>query len=188
MNIINKPGAILNVINGHKHHGCDCEPEPTPGEGCECPEGGVPGPAGPIGPQGPKGDKGDPGISGKVLMDYSYEEQDTGAIDYTDPSGVPYKVFEKTIDLGAVPNATRKTVLHNIVNFKNCLNIEGIAYTSNTDNIDAFRSFPSVNINTLGNSLDIFVRSTEIIIDTKADWSNYKAKCTLRYTRTDQPA
>ncbi|UQZ88320.1 hypothetical protein C4J81_03500 [Deltaproteobacteria bacterium Smac51] len=78
MNIINKPGAILNVINGHKHHQCDCETEANPGDGnnCECPEGGIPGPvgpqgpkgdtgavgpAGPEGPQGPKGDKGEPG-------------------------------------------------------------------------------------------------------------------------------
>ncbi|UQZ90684.1 hypothetical protein C4J81_16335 [Deltaproteobacteria bacterium Smac51] len=109
MNIINKPGGMLQINQGGKHHNCDCLPE----EGaniCECPEGGIPGPAG---PQGPKGDKGDKGDSGGGLIDIHPEgvEVATGRFDRSETDGVVRPTYLKSIKL-AVASGTTK--LHDI--------------------------------------------------------------------------
>ena len=47
-----------------------------------------------------------------IIMDYSTSEVDTG---YTWTDGSP--IYKKTINIGALPNATTKSVAHNISNF-----------------------------------------------------------------------
>ncbi len=126
MNIIVKPGAALFVNNAPKHNQFGCEPENIPGDGdnCECPEGGLPGSVGPQGPQGEKGDKGDPGQNGR--LDFSFDEQFTGAYDRTDPTG-PKKIYVKTFDCGTTPatGPFRIEHPHNLQNINRIISATG---------------------------------------------------------------
>lgn len=90
-------------------------------------------------------------------------------------------IYKKTINFGALPNATTKNVNHNISSISNVINIEGFAkYTSG---ITIF--IPNVNTKTVGSGISISVSTTQITIDTgNTDRSGANAYITLYYTKT----
>ncbi|UQZ88314.1 hypothetical protein C4J81_03470 [Deltaproteobacteria bacterium Smac51] len=183
MNIIVKPGAQLQIINGHKHQNCDCESESNPGEGsnCECPEGGLPGPTG---PQGPKGDKGDPGTGG--ILDISFDEQFTGAYDRTDPDG-PKKIYVKTVDCGELPDKSTKSVAHNIQSLRAIKKLHGIV-ESPYDNVTFFE-LPHAYPLHADNNIALYVSGINVAIRTgqvmSVSHGGAKVFVTIYYTKNE---
>lgn len=90
-------------------------------------------------------------------------------------------IYKKTINFGALPNATAKNVNHNISSISNVINIEGFAkYTSG---VTIF--IPNVNTNSVGSGISISVSTTQITIDTgSTDRSEATAYITIYYTKT----
>lgn len=105
---------------------------------------------------------------------YSTTEKKTGGkwID-----GKP--IYRKTIDCGALPNATNKTVNHNIANIDKVINQKGWSY-----NGDSFFPLPYVFINA-SYQIKLFATKTQIQIETGSDRSGFtETYVTLEYTKT----
>lgn len=105
---------------------------------------------------------------------YSLAEVDTGAKWINGEA-----IYKKTINFGAMPNNTQKTVAHGITNLGKVIKMEGYAYNGNT-----FLHIPHVATNDTYN-LQISVNSTDISITDGADQSGYsESYITLYYTKT----
>ena len=103
---------------------------------------------------------------------YSTEEHLTGRkwID-----GKP--TYEKTIDCGTLPNNTTKNVAHGINNLKKVIKSEGYS----DDNAGSQIPIPYVS----GIPLSIYVDTTNIIIQTSGNYTNYvNTHVTIEYTKT----
>ena len=89
------------------------------------------------------------------------------------------EIYEKTIDCGALPNTTSKSVNHGIENLDRIISIDGISKDNNLNNI----MFP--HINTVGAaSTSLYVTSTTIVIRSFSDMSTYNSTyVTLRYIK-----
>lgn len=88
-------------------------------------------------------------------------------------------IYEKTIDCGALPNTTSKTVNHGIVNLDRIISIDGISKDSSLNNI----MFPHINT-TGAASTSLYVTSTTIVIRTFSDMTTYTSTyVTLRYLK-----
>ena len=110
---------------------------------------------------------------------YSTEEREIGV--WTD--GKP--LYEKTIDCGALPNNTTKTVSHGISNFEHMVGYSGVAFMPNINDIP----IPFVHNASLGDNVCFFIDSSEITLRTSSDKSGYTASyITLRYTKTTDTA
>lgn len=105
---------------------------------------------------------------------YSEAEVDTG---FTWIDGK--KVYKKTVDFGALPNATAGTKAHGIANLNHVINIEAIAF-----NGTRWLPLPAASPQTLGASIVISVDSTDIFIQTGTDRRNDNAYITLCYTKS----
>ena len=96
------------------------------------------------------------------------------------------KVYEKTIDVGALPNNSIKNIAHNILNIYRWIDITG-AYQQALMALGANSAPPrglvfgveSENINTSVDAVNIMIR-------TGTDRTNYTGYVTLRYTCTDR--
>jgi hypothetical protein len=94
-------------------------------------------------------------------------------------------IYQKTIDCGALPNATIKTIPHNISNIKEIYKIEGIAMI-HTDSQHTVRSLPMVlrNADAVSN-VALGVTNSNIEIDTTGNRTVYTLSyVTLQYTKT----
>ncbi|UQZ88703.1 hypothetical protein C4J81_05585 [Deltaproteobacteria bacterium Smac51] len=181
MNIIVKPGAQLQINNGHKHHYCDCEAETTIGEGsgCECPEGGIPGPAG---PEGPKGDKGDPGPSG--MLDFTSDEQFTGAYDRTEPDGVARKVYVTSVYL-EFDGQSEYVFPAGTSNIRKCLGLQTFINSGRNGNSYHLPHI-TANIQSGLYSTVYFDRdSNEVRVHTLNDMTDITGIATIYYTKND---
>ena len=100
---------------------------------------------------------------------YSTDEVKTGGkwID-----GKP--IYRKVVDVGTLPNATNKTVLHNIQNIDSVVNLKLIA-KDNTNNIIC---------NFGGKELSIYVDNSNIIIKTDNNFTGYTSYSVIEYTKT----
>lgn len=90
-------------------------------------------------------------------------------------------LYEKTVDCGALPNATSKQVAHNISNIDTIIYVGGIAYAGSN-----FYPLPFVQVSG-GNvqGVRINASSTNIIILSSYDVSSLTSSyITLRYTKT----
>lgn len=86
-------------------------------------------------------------------------------------------LYEKTIDCGALPNATTKSVAHGISNIDKILDVKGIAIRSG-----AFKPIPYI-----WNTTHIDVEATDVYVylNTSSDMSSYtNTYVTVRYTKT----
>lgn len=102
--------------------------------------------------------------------DYSTTEKIVG----TWIDGSP--IYQKTIDIGTLPNNTTKTVAHEITNLDFVISAKGSGYRSSDGLINIFPDAPGV---------DIWLNATNINIKTNSDKSGYtKAYVTLQYTKT----
>lgn len=106
-------------------------------------------------------------------------------VEYVNPNltlGVEYRTTErylskpvycKLVDFGALPNATRKVVNHNIPNVSSVISVYGSAQ-------DQAIGAGAFNAQVTGINAD----NTNIIIWTSADLSNYSAYVAMKYTKT----
>lgn len=110
--------------------------------------------------------------------DYSTTEKIVG----TWIDGKP--IYQKTIDFGAMPNATKKGVDHNISNLDKCISINGFEMYSSEG---TFMPIPDGNPNSLNSSdgqTGTYVYQGKVWVQSKMDKSAAVAYITLRYTKT----
>lgn len=109
-------------------------------------------------------------------MDYSTSEQDTGC-KWIDGK----KIYKKTIDFGALPNASIKNVDHGVANIARVVKIDGIiSFGSNT-----WSNIPLVyqGVDSVYNA-EFQVTTTQVHCATSKDRSNLSAIITVYYTKT----
>lgn len=110
---------------------------------------------------------------------YSDEEREVGV--WRD--GKP--LYQKTIDCGALPNSTSKTINHNISNIDYIIKAEGYSLAPNINSIP----IPFVNNDNSTSQLALITNDTSIILRTSVDRSSYtKTYITLYYTKTTDTA
>lgn len=108
-----------------------------------------------------------------IIMDYSTTEINTGA-KWVDGSAI----YKKTINFGALPNTTSKSVAHNINNFSKAIRIEG--YTSNGSEY-----VPMPMASTTGAPTAMYVNSTNVVVTTSSDRTAFtETYITLYYTKS----
>lgn len=90
-------------------------------------------------------------------------------------------LYEKTVDLGALPNASSKTVSHGISNLNKVISMSGIC--NNRNNAGYARPLPFSDPST-PNIIRIDMGGGNIGISTQADWSSYDGYVTIRYTKS----
>ena len=112
-----------------------------------------------------------------IIMDYSIIEVNTGAKWINGST-----IYKKTVNTGALPNATTKNVAHGISNLSKIIRLEGYGLRS-TDNV----MFPLPFASPTGATADISVtvNGTNIAIGTGVDRSNItESYITLYYTKS----
>lgn len=111
----------------------------------------------------------------KQVADYSTEEHATGQkwIDGKD-------IYFKTIDFGALPNSTTKSVSSGLTN-EFIVKMDAFAYKS-----DAFYPLPFVSVTTLNDCIRTGYNKTNHTVDivTSGDKTTISAYVTLYYTKT----
>ena len=90
-------------------------------------------------------------------------------------------IYRKTINFGALPNATTKNVAHGISNLSQIIKYEGFGYTISTPTI--CWPFPRVDT-VIGNQMRIVSDATNITVTTTVDWSPAAVYATIYYTKT----
>ena len=109
---------------------------------------------------------------------YSLEERQVGV--WTD--GKP--LYQKTIDFGALPNSTTKSVAHGISNLDEIANVYGVAKSQ-------YNQIPIPWANNTNTTYDItmYVDDTDVTVMTSIDRSGYTSSTiTLQYTKTTDVA
>lgn len=115
-------------------------------------------------------------INGSLSAAVVYSEIERGIGQWLDGS----TLYEKTVDFGALPNSTTKSLDHNIRNLSKIVDISGTA-TNGSDTLPV----PYINSNQLSSSVQIIVTSTQISIRTAANLSSYTdTYITLRYIKS----
>lgn len=108
-------------------------------------------------------------------MNYSLNETKTGA---TWIDGSP--IYKKTINFGALPNATSKRVAHGISNLDLVIKTEG--YSKDSYNVQRGVPYTHMGSSLGGSVMDI--ESSDIVIYTDSDRSGLTAYITLYYTKS----
>ena len=139
-------------------------------------ETGATGPQGETGPQGPQGETGPRGPAGAGMLNYTTSEQSTG-IKWIDGR----TIYQKTINCGALPNATTKTVAHGITGINHIIDLKAVAWTSTGTTIN----LPYTNQYGAQYQVTWYVDKTNINIGAGDNKSGY-ANCyvTLYYTKS----
>lgn len=107
-------------------------------------------------------------------VNYSTAEQETGK---TWIDGSP--VYQKTISLGELPNASTLIVAHGISNLDTVISFDGMAFNS----VDGGFPLPNVSLTLVSTQLTVWVDSTNITLQTGSDRSGYYGYMTLYYTK-----
>lgn len=113
--------------------------------------------------------------NGGEAVHYSLSEQIVGTWIDQKP------LYEKTIDIGYLPNATQKLVNHNIDDIDTVAMIKGSA--KNTNN-NASVVLPHTHPNGANQSIAVTVTTTQISIQDGIDRSAYYGYVTIQYTKT----
>ncbi len=89
-------------------------------------------------------------------------------------------IYKKTIDFGALPNASAKSVAHNITSIDHFVKVEGIAWTASKATVH----LPFASPNQLAGAMSLLVTNIGIEISTGNDRREF-ANCyiTLWYTK-----
>lgn len=109
-------------------------------------------------------------------MNYSTSEQDTGC-KWVDGKNI----YRKTIDCGALPNATSKRVSVGASGVSRYVKFEGVAFTSNNTTI----SLPYANHANVSFQVDVYIDSGDLVIsagDNKSVYAN--SYITVYYTKS----
>lgn len=89
-------------------------------------------------------------------------------------------IYRKTINIGALPNATSKTVAHGITNLGLVIKAEGFASESSSVRI----TFPFTSAAAVGDQVAMRFEATNIVIITGVDRSSFSGYVTLYYTKS----
>ena len=117
---------------------------------------------------------GDTPASGGI--NYSTDEHEVGT--WIDGS----TLYEKTVDFGALPNTTIKSVAHGISDLKDIVYISAV--TKNGSN--QFASIPITNVLTVDQQVQIYLDATNINIKSGANYSAWSGcMVTIQYTKTE---
>jgi len=117
---------------------------------------------------------------------YSLAETDTG---YTWIDGK--KIYKRTVNFGALPNGTNKTVPLNIGNLDTYIKLEAVAINQSTGAVHMINgAYGSASANPDVNTVyeNCFVRKTttqEIVISTNSDRTDFNVYVTVWYTKTN---
>lgn len=114
------------------------------------------------------------GFAERPPVIYSTDEQVIG--EWIDGS----TLYQKTIDFGALPNNTSKSVNHNISNLNRVVYFLSTAQNSSGTG----RPIPDANTSSLNSQIRTYWDSTKVYIATAADQSAYTAYVTLQYTKS----
>jgi hypothetical protein len=116
------------------------------------------------------------GGGGAIPDDWSFDEKDTGTT-FLDGK----KIYRKTIDLGALPNNSMKTVVHGIENIDMVTGLSGITY----DYI-SFLNIPHAST-TAGSSISCYADRVNIKVTTASDRTSFAVTyVTVKYTCTNR--
>lgn len=113
-----------------------------------------------------------------TFFQYSTSEQFTGSY-WMDGK----KIFEKTINIGVLPNSANngvKTVSHGIGSLNRIVGISGVA-SSNREVLP----MPHVNPWALSDCITVRITATDITIGTNSNKSEYSGYVTLQYTKNN---
>ena len=117
-----------------------------------------------------------PGVMSR-RMKYSTEEQIIG--EWID--GKP--IYQKTVNFGALPNATIKNVAHNINNIGYVVSINAVA-TNGTYYLE-LNYAPQSDFNTSTPRANVYLNGTQITIESgNYNFSSYSAYITVQYTKS----
>lgn len=110
-----------------------------------------------------------------IILDYSTSEVNTGA-KWVDGSAI----YKKTINFGALPNATTKTVAHGISGLSQVVRLEGIISRPG----GVYSPAPFVSYSSISDQIELSVHNTEVLASTGYDWSTSTAYITIYYTKS----
>ena len=110
-----------------------------------------------------------------VLFDERETEYQVGW--YVNSSGLKKPVYEKTVNCGKLPNASQKSVAHNISNIENVINIFGFTKYGTTFT-------PLVRNSKGGTACEVIVIGSNLRIDNNYDGTAFDCYTTLQYTKT----
>ena len=113
---------------------------------------------------------------GSIGLDYSTTEVDTGA-KWIDGK----TIYKKTINFGALPNSTAKSVAHGISNLGMFVKVEAIAVNPNNTTLPLPYATP---VDYAAYNVACSVNSTEVIIATNTNRADFTGYVTLYYTKT----
>lgn len=113
------------------------------------------------------------------VIDLRGNERVVGKVIFAD--GTEKVMYEKSFDVGQLPNAAQKVILHGISNLHTIVDIFGSYKGSGY-----FGIIPNVCEHGVATdySIRIFCDTTNITIKTGSDFSNYTGYVTLRYTKS----
>lgn len=113
-------------------------------------------------------------------IDFTTSEQDTG-LKWLDEK----TVFQKTISLGTMPNATMKSVAHNITDV-DADTIKLVANGTSINNGAGSDTFPlpAVYDSAIGNQIRLDFDATNINVTTGINYSAYTGVVTIQYNKT----
>ena len=93
-------------------------------------------------------------------------------------------LYEKTVDFGALPNNTTKTVAHNITNLSKIVEIRGTAFNSSNGAIPLPLIVSSTDVSDLAINVSLNLTLTDVVIKCMTNRSAYNGYITIRYTKT----
>jgi len=88
-------------------------------------------------------------------------------------------LYEKTVNLGALPNATTKSVAHGISNISMVVQLYGMFQDSNN-----WFPLPYCNTTAATSQIRLSADRTYIVLLTGANMTQYTGYATIRYTKT----
>lgn len=88
-------------------------------------------------------------------------------------------IYKKTINFGALPNATLKTVAHGVSNLSQVVKMEAIMDRPSF----GFYPLPFVSKSAANDQIELSVTSTDIRMASNIDWSGSTAYITIYYTK-----
>ena len=91
-------------------------------------------------------------------------------------------IYRKTINFGALPNATTKNVAHGVSGLSQLVKIDAIMNRPGTNG--GFYPLPFVSKSVANDQVEISVNGTNVSIATNIDWSSCTAYVTIWYTKS----
>lgn len=92
-------------------------------------------------------------------------------------------LYQKTINFGALPNATSKSKAHGVSNIGTVVSATGFA-SSNSN----YYMIPNISTNTVGGNVSIIVDTTNITLTTGTNYSSINCYIILKYTKSTDSA